>query len=296
MAVFDFGARVAVMDGDEQFAFNVAADAVTFYELGIQASALSFTRVDAMGSDTDGDIDDLKVLVTSGELSGKFVTLLDVSPEDLISPNNFLFDQSSFVIFGDNDASDLDGDTDAGGNSINGTNDGDYLSGLGGNDTINGLDGNDNLLGDSGNDRLNGGGGADVLNGGAGTDNIQGAGGNDVMIWGAGDSFNGGVNIDTLKIASGNVDLTTAANPNSRLVSIEQIDLRSGAHTLKLNQSDVLDMTPTGQANQIKILGDGSDTVNIAGGQVMGGAAPAGFTRYTIGSAVLLIDSDITVL
>jgi Ca2+-binding RTX toxin-like protein len=292
MATFDFGALSAESG---QLGFNVAMDSVTFYGLGIGGNALSFTRVDAAGEDADSDLDDLKVMVTSGDLAGNFVTLIDVAPEDL-SNNNFGFDESSFVIFGDNDAEDVGEDSDGAGNSINGTNNGDYLNGLGGNDTINGLNGNDNLLGDSGNDKLNGGEGADVLNGGAGTDIVQGAAGNDIMIWGAGDTFNGGINIDTLKIVSGNVDLTTAANPNNRLVSIEQIDLRVGAHTLRLNQSDVLDMSPVGQANQVKILGDSYDTVNIAGAQVMGGSAPEGFTRYTIGSAVLLIDSDIAVV
>jgi Ca2+-binding RTX toxin-like protein len=156
-----------------------------------------------------------------------------------------------------------------------------------GNDTFNGSSFADTLNGCGGNDKLNGKGGADKINGGAG---------NDIMFWGAGDTFNGGAGtLDTLRISSGNVDLTAAANPNSKLVGTEQIDLRTGVHTLTLNQSDVLDMTPVGQANQIKILGDGSDTVNIVGAQLTGGIV-GNYTRYTIGSAVLLIDSDITVM
>jgi Ca2+-binding RTX toxin-like protein len=292
MAVFNFNERVEVMDGDDQFAFSVETNDVLTFGPGIDGSMLQFTRVDAAGEDADVEVDDLKVMVTSGALAGKFVTLIDATPEDL-NNNNFGFDASSFVIFGDNDASDGDGDTDAMGNSINGTNNGDYLCGLGGNDTINGLGGNDNILGDSGNDKLNGGEGADVMNGGTGTDIVQGAAGNDIMIWGAGDTFNGGINMDTLKIVAGSVDLTNnTANPNSRLINIEQVDLRAGAHTLKLGQADVLAMSPT---DQIKILGDGSDTVNIAGDQGTGTVVGL-YTRYTVGSAVLLIDSDINVL
>jgi Ca2+-binding RTX toxin-like protein len=156
-----------------------------------------------------------------------------------------------------------------------------------GNDTFNGSGFADTLNGCGGNDTLNGKGGADHINGGAG---------NDVMIWGAGDFFNGGGGTDTLKIATGNVDLTSGANTNNKLVGTEQIDLRNGVHTLKLNASDVLDMSPQGQPNKVTILGDASDTVNIVGAQMISGEAPLGYTRYTYGSAVFIIDSDITVM
>lgn len=160
-------------------------------------------------------------------------------------------------------------------------------------DTINGSSGKDTLLGYGGNDTLNGNGGNDVLNGGVGADRLFGGAGNDTLIWGAGDIFNGGAGTDTLKIASGNVNLTAPANTNNKLLSIEQIDLRSGAHTLTLNKSDVLDMSAN---DLVKVLGDASDTVNIVGNFTTG-ATSLGFTRYNVGSgAALSIDSDINVI
>jgi serralysin len=165
----------------------------------------------------------------------------------------------------------------------------DVAGGGGGNDTIKGGDGKDNLSGGDGSDVLRGGAANDALNGNAGTDQIFGDGGNDTLFYSVGDTFNGGSGTDTVKVNSGNVDLTNIAD--SKFVSIEQWDLLKGAHTLKLTKSDVLSMSPT---DQIKILGDAGDTVNIVGTQVEG-ATTNGFTRYTIGSAVLLIDADINV-
>lgn len=152
--------------------------------------------------------------------------------------------------------------------------------------------GNDNMTGSSGADVVNGYGGRDTINGKGGADRINGGAGNDVLVWGAGDTLNGGSGNDTLKVAVSSLDLASASNPNNRLISIEQIDLRAGDHSLKLNKRDVLDMSPT---NQVKILGDGADTVNFAGTEVEG-ATVNGYTRYTIGSAVLLVDADINVV
>jgi Ca2+-binding RTX toxin-like protein len=179
------------------------------------------------------------------------------------------------------------------GNPILGTAAANALTGTSAKDFIVGLNGNDVINGGSGNDTIRGGLGADNLDGGGGTDRIQGEAGNDKMTWSAGDFFDGGANTDTLRVGVATLNLTTAANSNNKLLNIEQIDLKAGAHTLTLNKSDVLAMSPT---DSIKILGDGADTVNIAGSQIEGGSAPAGFTRYRIGTAVLIIDSDIEVV
>jgi Ca2+-binding RTX toxin-like protein len=155
--------------------------------------------------------------------------------------------------------------------------------------------GNDTFNGSGGADQLNGFGGNDVMDGKGGADRINGGAGNDTLIYGAGDTLIGGSGtLDTLKIKTGNVDLyNNTANPNTRLSGFEQVDLRNGDHTLRLGKQDVLDMSST---STIKILGNLGDTVNIAGSQMQSGEAPAGFTRYTIGSAILIIDSDITVM
>jgi Ca2+-binding RTX toxin-like protein len=178
------------------------------------------------------------------------------------------------------------------GNPIFGTVAANTLTGTSGRDFMIGLDGNDVMTGGSGADTIRGGAGADNLNGGGGIDRIQGEAGNDKMTWGAGDFFDGGANTDTLRVGVASLNLTTAANSNNRLLNIEQIDLRAGAHTLTLNRSDVLAMSPT---DTVKILGDGADTVDFVPIEAEGGRAPLGFTRYTINGAVLIIDSDINV-
>lgn len=159
-------------------------------------------------------------------------------------------------------------------------------------DGVNGYNGSDRINGNGGNDTISGGAGNDILNGGAGTDRLLGGDGNDTLVWGgAGDLYNGGAGTDMLRITPASLDLTFVSN--TRLVNLEQIDLRSGAHTLTLNESDVLAMSPT---DAIRILGDAMDTVNIAGMQSGPSDLGNGYFRYTIGSATLDIDSDITVI
>ena len=155
-----------------------------------------------------------------------------------------------------------------------------------GNDTFNGSASADQLNGFNGNDTMDGKGGADKINGGAG---------NDTLVYGAGDILNGSTGtLDTLRIKISSVDLSNnTANPNTRLLNFEQVDMRTGDHTLKLAKADVLDMSST---STLTILGDSGDTVNFVGTQVAGGSAPMGFTRYTLGSAILIIDSDVNVI
>ena len=161
-----------------------------------------------------------------------------------------------------------------------------------GNDTFYGSAFADTLNGFSGSDTLNGNGGNDNLIGGAGVDHVNGGAGNDTMTWGAGDFFNGGTGTDILKVATGNVNLTTVGN--TLIKDTEQVDLRTGVHTLTINQSDVLAMSSS--TNTIKILGDAGDTVDIVG-SLSHGAASGGFFNYDLGGgAHLLIDTDIHVI
>ena len=154
--------------------------------------------------------------------------------------------------------------------------------------------GMDTMNGGAANDTVNGGEGNDSLSGGTtGTDRLNGEAGDDILIWGAGDILNGGAGTDTLRILSGNVNLTSTANPNNRLLGIEDIDLLQGAHKLTLNRSDVLAMSPT---DTVRILGDAGDMVDIAGAFVLG-AEVDGYRTYTLGvGAKLLIDTDIQVI
>ncbi len=136
-----------------------------------------------------------------------------------------------------------------------------------------------------------GNGSVNTLEGLGGDDTLFGSGGDDVLNGGADDdSLVGGNGTDLLRIF-GNVDFRTIGN--GRVVNIERLDLREGEHRLTLTQSDVLAMSPT---DDIRVFGDGLDTVNIAGAQSAGVPVADGFTRYRIGAATLYIDSDIQVI
>ncbi|MEK7344640.1 MAG: Ig-like domain-containing protein, partial [Pseudomonadota bacterium] len=104
--------------------------------------------------------------------------------------------------------------------------------------------GMDRLIGNAGNDTLNGDGGRDVLIGGAGNDVLKIADGNFFKL-------DGGTGVDTVLVQQ-----TNAANPltldfsaimNSRIENIEVLQLGEGAQSVKLNATDVLNMT--GEAN-----------------------------------------------
>jgi Ca2+-binding RTX toxin-like protein len=149
----------------------------------------------------------------------------------------------------------------------------------------------DQITGSSGADRLSGFGGNDTINGKGGKDIVNGGTGNDTMVWGNGDTFFGGGGTDTIRIGAGDVDLTAVAQ--NKIVNTEQFDLRIGAHTLTLNRGDVLDMSRT---DSVRILGDASDTVDIAGGFAEVGTLD-GYTTYKLGDgAKLVIDQDIVVI
>ena len=137
-----------------------------------------------------------------------------------------------------------------------------------------------------------GGGGNDVLNGGAGVDRITGGAGNDTLLWGAGDRLNGGAGTDTLKLAGGDLDLTSIGN--SAIGGTETISLKGrGDNELTLNASDILDFSST--TNTLRVLGENGDTVDLRGSFSDAGITGQ-FHRYQSGSAVLLVDSDITVV
>lgn len=155
-------------------------------------------------------------------------------------------------------------------------------------DTFNGSTGADVLNGYNGNDTIYGNGGNDKLNGGTGNDRLLGAAGNDTIIWGVGDTVNGGAGADTLKTT---IDLDLTALNDNKILNVETINL-AGNNTLKLSLQDLLAFP----GDDLKVLGNGADTVNFVDAQgtgVMEGA----FTRYTLsGGASLLIDSDIIVI
>lgn len=161
-------------------------------------------------------------------------------------------------------------------------------------DTITGSSGNDVLLGYGGNDTISGGGGNDVVNGGAGADRLVGGTGNDRLGWDEADTrVDGGAgNADMLRVNSGNLDLRGISD--ATIVNIEQINMTGGgASTLTLKASDVLALSTS--SDTLKVLGSDDDAIQL-GNRFVEGTTQDGFVTWTRGSAIVLVDADITVL
>lgn len=151
--------------------------------------------------------------------------------------------------------------------------------------------GNDHVSGGGGNDRLITAGGNDILDGGAGVDKLDGGSGNDLLYWDASDArVNGGGGTDTLRLGAGSLDLT--AIDNARIQNIETINMTNGGnYRLTLRSSDILDLSSS--TDTLRVLGNAGDSVNIVGSFVDRGVSGS-YHRYTVGSATLLVDTDIT--
>jgi hypothetical protein len=163
-------------------------------------------------------------------------------------------------------------------------------------------------LGTTGADTLTGTTAADAMVSGLGDDLLVGLGGVDAMAGGRGDDtlavsdagfrrLDGGSGSDTLRLDAGNLDLTALSN--NKIAGIETIDLGSaGSNTLTLELSDVLDISDT--SNTLKVLGGTGDVVSSTGQGWTGSGTTVvdgiHFASYKIGSATLLIDSDISQL
>ena len=145
---------------------------------------------------------------------------------------------ASFVIFGGQNTSATVGTTSA--------------------DTLTGTTAANQLIGGQGADLI-GNGGADVLRGGSGNDILTISDNTFATI-------KGGTGKDTLRLdANFNLDLTNI--PNTKLDSIEIIDLNSQGSTLTLGNDDIINMVGTEAHNELKIKGTSGDTVNISNTQ-----------------------------
>ncbi len=152
---------------------------------------------------------------------------------------------------------------------------------------------------------------ANVMVGGGGGDALVGNGGADVMRGGSGDDshtvsdltflrIDGGSGSDKLILAGSGHSLNLTTTPNTKITSIEQIDINgSGANTITLNLGDVLDISDTVSSNRTQLLIDGGsdDTVTSTGQSwsASGSTSVNGNTYniYVSGNAQLLVDTDI---
>jgi Ca2+-binding RTX toxin-like protein len=148
------------------------------------------------------------------------------------------------------------------------------------------------LAGNSGKNLLDGGSGNDTLDGGTGADTLKGGVGSDVLTWASSDRFDGGTGNDTLKVNGAALNLTKVGS--TVIKNVELVDMTGGGnHKLSLNLSDILDISSS--TNTLKVLGNAGDSVDIAGSFTRGGAS-GGFRTYKVGTATLLIDTEMTVV
>jgi Ca2+-binding RTX toxin-like protein len=179
----------------------------------------------------------------------------------------------------------------------------DTLVGGGGDDTLlsdnDGSDGGqspfiagrDSVTGGAGNDRIETAGGNDTLDGGAGSDTLVAGDGNDTLFWQLSDArVDGGAGNDVLRLRSGNLNLTVV--DNATIQDIETVNMSSGGdNRLTLSEQDILDLSST--TDTLRVLGRPGDSVNIVGVFEDEGVS-GGYHRYSVGSATLLVDTDIS--
>jgi len=186
------------------------------------------------------------------------------------------------------------------------------LYGGGGNDTLRGGAGGDYLASDhdgtdapqspfvAGNDRVYGGagkdtlitaGGNDTLDGGSGSDRLEAGSGNDTLYWQGSDTLvDGGSGADSLRLKSGNIDLTAIGN--AVIANVETVNMTgAGSNRLTLGAQDILDLSSS--TDTLTVLGSAGDSVNIVGSYSDEGVS-SGYHRYSVGTATLLVDTDIT--
>jgi Ca2+-binding RTX toxin-like protein len=108
-------------------------------------------------------------------------------------------------------------------------------------------------LGDPGGDTLSGTPGDDVMLGAHGDDTLLGNGGIDVLNGGAGDGrMLGGTGSDTLRLDSTGVDLDLGAIPDTRIQSIEQIDLGGDDNELALDVLEIFNLDDASNADGVR--------------------------------------------
>ncbi len=153
------------------------------------------------------------------------------------------------------------------------------------------------VLGTDGDDVLNADGKATVVLAGAGDDvlNIDGFGDTDLL------KFDGGTGTDVLRLNGAGLSLDLSTLPDTRLSSIERIDLSgSGANSLTLTRQDLLNLSEVrteGRA-ELRVDGNAGDSVTAPDdGWVREGDAMIERTMYRVfdnGNARLLVNMDVS--
>ncbi|NTV50673.1 MAG: hypothetical protein HGB32_03230 [Geobacteraceae bacterium] len=197
-------------------------------------------------------------------------------------------------------AGDATGDTYSGIENVTGSDSNDALMGTTGNNIMTGGLGNDLIYGESGNDVIYANQGRDTVYGEANNDTfyVSSLSGNlPTIIDGgardAGNIQNHGGNVMVLQdlVNNGSYNMTDLASLNSRLVSIDTLNIRDGASTaITLSSQDIQNMVDNTNASQLFVEANSGDTlfISLAVGQTQGissitsAANGSVYTDYTI--------------
>jgi hypothetical protein len=167
-----------------------------------------------------------------------------------------------------------------------------------GDDTLTGTIAAETFVGGAGDDTLVGNGGEDAFQGGAGDDTVRVSTVDFFMV-------DGGSGFDTLALDGSDLILDLTTLGDSRLRSIEDIDLEGdGNNALKLSVLDVLNLSEV--SNELLVQGDAGDTIHQGSGWTFEGSGGTNgdgtstidgqvYQIYTAGNAALLVDTDMAV-
>lgn len=152
---------------------------------------------------------------------------------------------------------------------------------------------------------------ADVMVAGQGDDTVEGGGGADVLIGGAGNDqlsigdtnfarIDGGTGDDTLVLEGAGESLDLTLIGSAEIEGVEAFDLSgTGANELTLNAQDVLQLSD--ETNDLRILGNGDDSVNLegdfaaAGQEIIDGTTYDVYASASTEARVLTEVTDVTV-
>jgi hypothetical protein len=152
---------------------------------------------------------------------------------------------------------------------------------------------------------------ADVMVAGQGDDTVSGGGGADVLIGGAGNNLlsigdtnfariDGGTGDDTVVLEGAGESLDLTLLGSAEIEGVEAFDLSgTGANELTLNAQDVLQLSD--ETNDLRILGDGDDSVTLegdfaaAGQEIIDGTTYDVYASASTDARVLTEVADVTV-